>query len=399
MAHVEKRGPRRWRARYRGPDGAERSGLRAPKQRRALADGQEASKLTGVWVDPALGRMTFAEWVDRWESTTVDLRPTTRALNLGIVRNYLPRFGVWPLSGSGRPRYARWSPRSPSGRPLLERRPAARDRPRNDPRRRCRGRTHRSQPRPRREAARRSDRPMRSSNPTSWRRSRRPIRRSISPSSSRPATSVCGGVSSPVSRSTMSTCSVERSASTASSWRSAAGALRPAEDEGRDPHRHDARGLGEILAEHFATPAVLSSGLAFPGPKGARSDGRTSAGSGQGVRPRPSLDGSCSTSSATRPRRSRSPRAPIRSRSRNGSGTPRSRSRWTATGACSHALRRRSPRAWMGCSACRSRDRCGTRRDRGAFAQVSRVRVPAFQAGYAGSIPVTRSTGQPPSKR
>ena len=27
--------------------------------------------------------------------------------------------------------------------------------------------------------------------------------------------------------------------------------------------------LGEILAEHFASPAVKSSGLAFPGPKGA----------------------------------------------------------------------------------------------------------------------------------
>jgi integrase len=29
------------------------------------------------------------------------------------------------------------------------------------------------------------------------------------------------------------------------------------------------RALGEILAEHFASPAVQSSGLAFPGPKGA----------------------------------------------------------------------------------------------------------------------------------
>jgi hypothetical protein len=30
----------------------------------------------------------------------VDLRPTTRALNLGVVRNYLtPRFGRWPLAG------------------------------------------------------------------------------------------------------------------------------------------------------------------------------------------------------------------------------------------------------------------------------------------------------------
>lgn len=43
--------------------------------------------------------MTFAEWAERWEATTVNLRPTTRALNLGVVRNYLlPRFGRWPLA-------------------------------------------------------------------------------------------------------------------------------------------------------------------------------------------------------------------------------------------------------------------------------------------------------------
>jgi integrase len=100
MAHVEKRGPRRWRARYRGPDGRERS---KTFERRVDAErwlvGQEAGKLTGAWVDPALGRMTFAEWADRWETTTVDLRPTTRALNLGVLRNYLlPRFGSWPLA-------------------------------------------------------------------------------------------------------------------------------------------------------------------------------------------------------------------------------------------------------------------------------------------------------------
>jgi len=89
-----------WVARYRTPGGSERS---KSFDRRADAErwltGQEASKLTGGWVDPALGRMTFEEWVERWDRSTVDLRPTTRALNLGIVRNYLiPRFGRWPLS-------------------------------------------------------------------------------------------------------------------------------------------------------------------------------------------------------------------------------------------------------------------------------------------------------------
>jgi hypothetical protein len=89
-----------WIGRYRAPDGLERSRSFARKtDAERWAIGEEASKLTGGWVDPALGRMTFAEWVERWEATTVGLRPTSRALNLGIVRKYLlPRFGRWPLS-------------------------------------------------------------------------------------------------------------------------------------------------------------------------------------------------------------------------------------------------------------------------------------------------------------
>ena len=43
--------------------------------------------------------MTFADWVGRWELSTVDLRPTTRELNLEITRNYLlPRFGRFLLA-------------------------------------------------------------------------------------------------------------------------------------------------------------------------------------------------------------------------------------------------------------------------------------------------------------
>ena len=89
-----------WVARYRAPDGGERS---RSFERRTDAErwltSEESSKLTGAWVDPTLGRMTFGEWVERWNATTVDLRPTTRALNLGVVRNYLlPRFDRWPLS-------------------------------------------------------------------------------------------------------------------------------------------------------------------------------------------------------------------------------------------------------------------------------------------------------------
>jgi hypothetical protein len=99
MAHVEKRGPNRWRARYRGPDGRERS---KTFTKRADADrwlaGVEVSKASGEWVDPRLGKITFTQWVDRWSSTIVDLRASTYERDLGLVRKHLvPRFGSAPL--------------------------------------------------------------------------------------------------------------------------------------------------------------------------------------------------------------------------------------------------------------------------------------------------------------
>lgn len=92
-----------WIGRHRGPDGQERSRSFARKvDAERWLTSQESSRLTGAWVDAAAGRMSFREWVQRWEAQVVDLRITTRALNLGIVRNYLgPRFGPWPLSRIG----------------------------------------------------------------------------------------------------------------------------------------------------------------------------------------------------------------------------------------------------------------------------------------------------------
>jgi len=95
VAHVQKRGPSRWRARYRGPDGRERS---KTFERRSDAErwvaSIEVSKARGEWVDPALGRCTFAVWVEEWLATIVDVRPATRDRDLRAVRVHLvPRFG------------------------------------------------------------------------------------------------------------------------------------------------------------------------------------------------------------------------------------------------------------------------------------------------------------------
>ena len=100
MAHVEKRGQGKWRARYRGPDGRERS---KTFDRRTDADrwlaSIEVSKARGEWVDPSLGKRIFASWAQEWSAGIVDLRPSTLDRDLRIVRvHLLPRFGSVPLS-------------------------------------------------------------------------------------------------------------------------------------------------------------------------------------------------------------------------------------------------------------------------------------------------------------
>jgi integrase len=100
LAYIEKRGPHRYRVRYAGPDGRERS--KTYKRRtdaELFATKVEADLSRGEWTDPKLGRIKLADWVTIWERTElVDLRATTRALNIGVVRNHiLPRFGAWPI--------------------------------------------------------------------------------------------------------------------------------------------------------------------------------------------------------------------------------------------------------------------------------------------------------------
>ncbi|MBA2726027.1 MAG: site-specific integrase [Actinobacteria bacterium] len=100
MAFIEKRGSSRWRARYRAPDGHERSQTfeRKVDAERWLAS-QAGAMVKGEWVDPVLGRTSFAEWCKQWQSGLVGLRPTTYELNVGTARRYLvPRFGSWPLA-------------------------------------------------------------------------------------------------------------------------------------------------------------------------------------------------------------------------------------------------------------------------------------------------------------
>ena len=100
MAHVERRSNRRYRARYRDPEGRERSRTFATKREaeRWLAC-VETDKATGAWVDPNRGRVTVDEWSTRWLATVVHLKPKTRAGYESILEAHIrPRLGAVPIA-------------------------------------------------------------------------------------------------------------------------------------------------------------------------------------------------------------------------------------------------------------------------------------------------------------
>ena len=102
MTSIRKRPdrPKPWLARYTAPDGRRhsRSFTRKVDAERWLAT-QNADVARGAWVDPALGRVTFAEWVPRWEAGLHGVRASTRELNTRVARKHLlPRFGATPLA-------------------------------------------------------------------------------------------------------------------------------------------------------------------------------------------------------------------------------------------------------------------------------------------------------------
>ena len=110
MAHVERRGQGRWRARYRGPDGRERSQTfpRKVDAERFLAT-VEADKVRGRWIDPGLGKVKFREWADRWMATTVHLKHKTRYDYRSLLRRHvIPRFGDLELKSIDRLMVRTW---------------------------------------------------------------------------------------------------------------------------------------------------------------------------------------------------------------------------------------------------------------------------------------------------
>ncbi len=101
MAHIEKRnrgGQTSWRARYRAPDGRERSRSFAKKSvAEQWLDATRGDLAHGTYVDPAGGKERFGEYARAWQGTRVH-RPSTAVQVDSHMRNHiLPRFEDRPL--------------------------------------------------------------------------------------------------------------------------------------------------------------------------------------------------------------------------------------------------------------------------------------------------------------
>lgn len=100
----------RWEASYRDPRGRERTKTFATKrdaERWRAANVSDVAR--GAWLDPRLGTVRVADWIDRWWPTTVNLRPSTRVRDQGYLERYvLPDFGDDQLGRLTQPDVQAW---------------------------------------------------------------------------------------------------------------------------------------------------------------------------------------------------------------------------------------------------------------------------------------------------
>lgn len=96
MAWVEQVGKQSWRVRYPSEDGhvGTLGGFRSAQAARDRAVLIEVDRRRGAWVDPAGGRITVAEWVERWWPTVSVAERTAENYQRRIRRHVLPYWGA-----------------------------------------------------------------------------------------------------------------------------------------------------------------------------------------------------------------------------------------------------------------------------------------------------------------
>jgi integrase len=99
MASIARRPNGQWRARYQAPDGKWHARHFARKiDAQKWLDEQTAGIVTGTYVDPRAGKVTFTEYAETWRKAQVH-RPSTQVLvEATLRRNAFPALGARPLA-------------------------------------------------------------------------------------------------------------------------------------------------------------------------------------------------------------------------------------------------------------------------------------------------------------
>ncbi|MDQ3756493.1 MAG: hypothetical protein M3394_01425, partial [Actinomycetota bacterium] len=97
MAHVEKRGPGRWRARYRDPEGREKSRTFERKvDAENFLDSVRGELVHGTYIDPDASRQTFESFADEWAAAQ-DWKATSAESWRYVRARLVPLLGRLPL--------------------------------------------------------------------------------------------------------------------------------------------------------------------------------------------------------------------------------------------------------------------------------------------------------------
>ena len=111
-----------YKARYRDSLGRSRSKtFRLKKDAADFLKMVGADIVRGAYVDPRLGRITFAEWSQHWLDTKVNLRPGTVARYRRVLRlSVVPAFGPMRLATIGPLDIRKWLAEQAAGQPASE---------------------------------------------------------------------------------------------------------------------------------------------------------------------------------------------------------------------------------------------------------------------------------------
>src|SRR6266540_3121288 len=100
MPSIAKRPGGSWRARYRDAAGREHSRhFRRRVDAQRWVDEVTASVMTGRYVDPKAGRVTFAVYARAWQAAQIHRVNTANAVASALRVHLLPAFGARPIGG------------------------------------------------------------------------------------------------------------------------------------------------------------------------------------------------------------------------------------------------------------------------------------------------------------